>query len=417
MRRSRRLRRVVSLVCALAIAVPLAACSSESTPSVVLPSANPSTLPEAVRTQLSTAVERAMAASGSSGAVAGVWVPWAGTWTVGAGTLKPGGSPVTAGSSVSAGAVTQAMTCDVLFAMVKDGKVGLGDPVTTYVPGLPGYDNVTLGDLCNSTTGLPSFDGPLQARLLANPARVWNPRELIAYGMSGTGVANPGASFADADTNYVLLGVALESASRLSAEALYEKYVFGPTGMTNSSLPVNAASDLRGSWSGTTAEGAVACAEPVDLGTVSPSFQFTAGGVVSDLTDLGRYTQALAMGARPYDTDKRFADPLPAAPDAPSWFTARGGTFQAGTLIGQFGATPGFLTAAFADKNTGMTVVVVLNNSRASATLVRSLAWQLAAIASKLPATGGGTTPDAGLPWTADDMAAQVAAAAICPIP
>ena len=58
-----------------------------------------------------------------------------------------------------------------------------------------------------------------------------------------------------------------------------------------------------------------------------------------------------------------------------------------------------------------------LNNSRASADLVRSLAWQLAAVASKAPAAAGATAPEAGLPWTAEDMAAQVDAGAVCPLP
>ena len=59
----------------------------------------------------------------------------------------------------------------------------------------------------------------------------------------------------------------------------------------------------------------------------------------------------------------------------------------------------------------------VLNDSRASNVLVRSLAWQLAAIASKLPAASGQTAPEAGLPWTADEMGAQVTASAVCPVP
>ena len=85
--------------------------------------------------------------------------------------------------------------------------------------------------------------------------------------------------------------------------------------------------------------------------------------------------------------------------------------------MGQYGSVPGFLTAAFADRNTGMTIVVALNNSRASDVLVRALAWELAAITSKAPAAAGHTAPDAGLPWTAEDMGAQVTAAAVCPIP
>jgi len=91
-----------------------------------------------------------------------------------------------------------------------------------------------------------------------------------------------------------------------------------------------------------------------------------------------------------------------------------GGAYQAGTLVGQYGSVPGYLTAAFADRETGMAVVVVLNNSRASADVVRALAWELAAIASKAPAAEGETAPAAGLPWTPDTYAAEVQAGAVC---
>lgn len=374
-------------------------------------------LPGDTQAQLQSAVDRAIAASGSTGAVVGVWAPWAGTWLTGSGTVRPAGPAVSPSASFKIGALTRAMTCDVLYGLVHDGTVALDDSVTDYVPGLPGREAITLGDLCDSTSGLASYGAALGARLLANPERAWNPRELISYGIAVGGATQPGAAFADSDTGYALLGLALERASGRSAAALFEEYVFAPTGMVASSLPTDAAPQLAGLFSPDTAEGAVACAEPVDMTDLSPSAGFTASGVESDLTDLGRYMQTLATGARAYDTDARFDDPLPAVADAPSWFTAAGGLYQAGTLIGQYGSIPGYLTAAFADRHTGMTVVVVLNNSRAADTLVRSLAWQLAAIASKAPAAAGQTAPDAGLPWTAEDMGAQVTAAAICPIP
>lgn len=406
------MRRVAALAGAAVVAVTLAACAPPASVSLDLPDQVAADLPADTQAQLQAAVDRAVAASGSTGAIVGVWAPWAGTWRTGSGSVKPRTS-----ESFKAGAVTRAMTCDVLYGLAADGTVKLGDSITGYVPGLPGYDAVTLGELCDSTSGIPSYMPALSGRLSANPGRVWNPRELASYGIAAAPSAAPGTSFADSDTGYVLLGIALEHASRRTAEQLLEKYVFAPSGMTASALPVDASVQLPGLYSGNTAEGAVACAEPTDMTDLSPSAGFTASGVISDLDDLGRYTQALATGARSYDTDARFASTLPAAAGAPSWFTAGGGAYQAGSLIGQYGSIPGYLTAAFADRSTGMTVVVVLNNSRASDTLVRSLAWQLASIASKAPAASGRTAPEAGLPWTADDMGAQVAAAAVCPIP
>ena len=139
--------------------------------------------------------------------------------------------------------------------------------------------------------------------------------------------------------------------------------------------------------------------------------------MVTTIADLGRYGQALATGALLADDADRFGSPLPAYPDAPAWNTATGGAIIAGSLIGQYGAVPGYLTAVFSDPDTGLTVAVVLNNSAAGAAMAASLAWELAAIASKAPAGAGETAPEAGLPWTAQQYHDAIAAAAVCPLP
>lgn len=417
MLRSSRTRYVVAAASAIALAASLAACAPDAGDDIAAPPQVEAKLPDDTRAQLQSAVETAVAASGASGALVGVWAPWAGEWVAGVGTVSPGGAAVDGSDTFKAGVVTRAMTCDILYGLAHEGTVKLGDPVTNYVPGLPEGEDATLESLCDSTSGIASYGDLLSARLLANPERVWNPRELIAYGIGRGGDTTGGASFADSDTGYVLLGLALENAAGKPAATLLQEYVFDPVGMDASALPAVAGAELHGLWSPNAEDGTVACAAPLDLTDLSPSAGYTASGVESDLDDLGRYTRALATGARAYDATGRFEDALPAAADGPSWFTAAGGTYQAGTLIGQYGAIPGYLTAAFADRNSGMTVVVVLNDSRASATLVRSLAWQLASIASKVPAASGQTAPEAGLPWTAEEMAAQVASAAVCPVP
>ncbi|MBM7461769.1 serine hydrolase domain-containing protein [Microbacterium dextranolyticum] len=417
MARPHRMRRFAAAAVATVFAATLVACSPQASVTVHLPSQVDAALPDDAQAQLQTAVTRAVAASGATGAIVGVWAPWAGTWLAGVGTLGPDGAATTTDAGFPAGAITRPMTCDILYGLVADGTVHLDDPVGTYVPGMIGHESVTLEQLCDSTSGLGSYTPALAGRFMSNPDRTWKPRELVGFGTGLNVTGQPGAGFADSDTGYVLLGMALERASGRTAAQLLDTYVFHPTGMGSSSLPQDADPDLVGLWSPDAQGGGVACTAPTVVGPLSPSAGFTASGVISDLTDLGRYTQALATGGRSYDAPGRFETTLPAAADAPSWFTATGGAYQAGSLIGQYGSTLGYLTAAFADRNTGMTVVVVLNNSRGSAVIARSLAWQLAAVASKLPAAAGQTTPDAGLPWTADDMGAQVTAAAVCPIP
>jgi D-alanyl-D-alanine carboxypeptidase len=165
------------------------------------------------------------------------------------------------------------------------------------------------------------------------------------------------------------------------------------------------------------AAGAWNCAQPADFTTLSSSIGGSDSGVVTDIADLGRYAQALASGALVTPESARFDDPLPVAADQPSWLTTAGGAYQAGSLVGQYGSVPGYITAAFADPATGMSIAVVLNNSGANPAIGAWLAWELAAIASKAPAASGQTAPEAGLPWTAQQWHDAIAANAICAPP
>lgn len=419
MPKRRSVRTVGVLAAVVALALSVTACAPAHTVAVAeLPQVT-GDLPASLTSQLSSAVTTAMKASGSSGAIVGVWAPWSGTWVTGLGTTGPKGKKVTTDMTFAAAAPTREMTCDVLYAMAADHTVSLNDDVAKRVPGVPKVKGATLGDLCDSTSGIASYGGQLMSRWMANPDREWNPRELMSYGLARGGAKKPGTTFVDSDTGYVLLGLALESASGRSMADLYDTYVFDPLTMTSSSLPSDKgekAGRLSG-WRSPTTGNKVDCAAPQNLTDWSASGGYAASGVVSTIDDLGTYARALASGARAYDVKGRFADPLPASPKAPDWFTAKGGSYQAGTLIGQYGSVPGYMTAAFSDPKSGLTVAVVLNNSRASSTLVRALAWQLAALAVKAPAAKGQTAPTVTLPWTADKVAASVKDLAVCPMP
>ncbi len=415
MRTSQRTRRLTAWVAAAALLLGVSACSAGQDAGIQTPDQIDTALPDDTQAQLQAAMDRAMAATGSSGAIVGVWAPWSGSWVAGLGSVTPGGAAVTADMTFKAGATTRSMTCDVLYALVADGTVSLDDPVTDWVSGEPMDADITLGQLCDSTVALGSYTDGIAGRLAATPERVWSPRELLAYGSTAVS-GSPGTAFSDSSTGYLLLGIALEHAARSTAADLYETYVTGPLGLSKTTLADTSDTTLHGLVSGDV-DGAVACAAPTDVTGLSPSAGFTASGVETDITDLGRYAQALALGTLPFDDDARFDNPLPVVAGGPAWYTADGGAYQAGSLIGQFGSVPGYLTASFADSVTGMTVAVVLNNSRATPDIVRVLAWELAAIASKAPAAEGRTAPDAGLPWTAEDMAGQLAGAAVCPLP
>jgi D-alanyl-D-alanine carboxypeptidase len=416
--RSTRRRANAVIAGAVASALLLAGCSFGGEIEPDLPSQSDAALPDETVQRLTDAVTHAMGTTGSSGAIVGVWAPWSGVWVTGLGTQRPdGGGEVTADLAFRAGKVTRAMTCDVLFEVAAAGKVKLDDSVATYVSGVPDLAEVSLVELCDGTSGLGSFAGQLYSSWLSNPARDWEPRYLASFGLGQPRSGAPGAAYRDSDAGYVLLGLALERATDMTAADLIQTYVADPLGLdatTLGDLPEEGV--LKGGQSVNNAEGVLDCAAPLDLTAASTSSGFTDAGAITDIEDLGRYVQALASGALVEDDD-RFGAPVAVAPDGPSWYTADGGALIAGSLIGQYGKVPGYITAAFADPSTGLTVAVVLNNSAADAAVGEYLAWELAAIASKAPAAAGETVPEAGLPWTPEQYHDAIGAAAVCTPP
>lgn len=411
----------------LALTATVSACSSTPSVEIRTPAQEAGDLPADTQAQLDAAVAEAMAATGASGAIVGVWVPWSGQWVAGLGTQTPGSDDVVDADMVfRAGPVTRAMTCDVLFALDERGILSVDDPVSAWVSGAAGLHQATLGQLCDSTSGVGSYRPLVWDKFIQTPRRVWSPLELAAYGMGQESSVPPGRVVTDSDAGYLLLGQALEAASGESLADLIAEYVTEPLGLDATVLPDSApttpagngrATSLRGTHALPGDDGVLQCAEPRDITVLSASAGGADAGIVSSISDLGRYAQAVATGALGGKGATRLDGALPAFPDAPGWFTYGGGVYQVGSLVGQHGSMPGYTTAAYADPQTGLTVAVVLNSSTAASDTAGVLAWELASIASKAPAAAGREAPAAGLPWTAQQQHEAVLARAVCPVP
>jgi len=403
---------------AVVLGLVLTGCTAEDTFTYTPPAQVDGALPDDTVAAMQAAVDSAMVSSGASGAIVGVWVPWAGSWVTGVGTTEKDGAPVDTDMSFRIADVTRLMTCDVLYALADEGTVELDAPVPDYVSGVADMKDITLLDLCNGTSGAGSSEATVKSAWMNTPGRIWSPLELAGYGLGRERIP-PHTTFRDSDAGYLLLGLALERASGMSASELIAEYVTEPLGLSNTSLPGDAAAPpstgpvLKGHYLNAV-EGGFDCAAPVDITTLSASSGFTDSGVVSTITDLGRYAQAEAQQAlRTKDDPDRFGSPLPLSSSAPSWYQATGGAYLVGSLIGQHGWTPGYATAAYSDPATGFTVAVVLNDSTASGNIAAYLAWELAAIGSKAPAAEGQTAPEFGLPFTGEQYHESITNAAL----
>jgi hypothetical protein len=89
---------------------------------------------------------------------------------------------------------TKTMTAAVIMQLAQESKLGLNDPVSKYVPGVPNGDNVAIAQLLEMRSGLYNYtnDPIISATIDTDPAKVWTPAELLAIAFAHPPIFPPG---------------------------------------------------------------------------------------------------------------------------------------------------------------------------------------------------------------------------------
>ena len=164
------------------------------------------------------------------------------------------------------------------------------------------------------------------------------------------------------------------------------------------------------------ADGKPACEAVLDDTAQSSSMGGVAAGAVSSLDDVRKLSEAFATGSllgEHYARAQWTTTPLGGS--APPWQSFGIGGAEYGPLRGGFSESPGALTAAFTEPETGLTVVVALNNSTSGADFVRETAFALASLGSKATAAADRQQPLVELPWSLEQATAKMTELGLCP--
>lgn len=188
------------------------------------------------------------------------------------------------------GSISKTFVATVVLQLDAERELDLDDNVERWLPGVvPHGRTVTLRQLLSHTSGLADY---VEDDVTA---REWRPRTLAVFAVSRPAVAAPGARFAYASTNYVLLGLVVERATGLDLGHALERRIFGPLGLEETSfepgpreLPVHG--HRPPSFQG------IVTGNPVDTGSRSASWAWAAGAFVSNASDLARFYRALLEG-------------------------------------------------------------------------------------------------------------------------
>ena len=232
------------------------------------------------------------AVSDSKGESAGV--------AVGKGNLETGQAPPMDGE-VRVGSNTKTFVAVVVMQMVQEGKVGLDEPIETYLPGLikgEGIDGskITVRQLLQHTSGLPDFDETLFGTTDVFQYRYHyvTPRDVLDSALSKPAQFEPGTQWKYTNTNYIVLGMLVERVSQRPVGEQIDERIVKKLGLSHTYFPAPGEEKIRG----THPQGYHLSAEGKleDITEMDPAWGWAAGAMVSTPSELNTFFQAVFDG-------------------------------------------------------------------------------------------------------------------------
>ena len=219
---------------------------------------------------------------------------------VGKGNLETGQVPPMDGE-VRIGSNTKTFVAVVVMQMVQEGKVGLDEPIETYLPGLikgEGVDGskITVRQLLQHTSGLPEYTDitPGRSDIFQIKDHYAQPRDLLDTALSKPAAFEPGTQWAYTNTNYVVLGMLIERVSQRPVGEQIDQRIIKKLGLSHTYFPAPGDRSIKG----THPQGYHLSAEGKleDITEMDPAWGWAAGAMVSTPSELNTFFQAVFDG-------------------------------------------------------------------------------------------------------------------------
>jgi CubicO group peptidase (beta-lactamase class C family) len=197
--------------------------------------------------------------------------------------------PLTASTLFQVGSVTKQFTASAVMQLVEQGKVSLDDKLSTYFPGFPKGDSVTVHMLLNHTSGIFDYteiDGFMNWAQLA-----LSTDSLVARFKDRPYNFSPGTKWRYCNSGYFLLGMIIEKASGMSWRNFVYRNVIGKAGLQHTDIN-RWDSVMTGRARGYERAGEKVINAPY----VSMEIPYAAGAIISTTHDLDQWTRALYKG-------------------------------------------------------------------------------------------------------------------------
>ena len=126
---------------------------------------------------LTETISRGMQQAAIPGAIVGVWQDGAPPYVRAFGVRDTAsGEPMATNLHMRIGSLTKTFVTTAILQLADKGKLGLEDPISKYVPGVPNGDAITLRQLAAMRSGLYNYTDEVVPALASQPQRQWTTR-------------------------------------------------------------------------------------------------------------------------------------------------------------------------------------------------------------------------------------------------
>lgn len=203
--------------------------------------------------------------------------------------------PVTAETIFQTGSVGKQFTSMAVLMLVEQGKIGLDDKITKYLPESPAiWKHVTVRQLLTHTSGIADYGGEedTMGKGVINFRKDYTEEELIqAFSKMPMDFA-PGEKWSYSNTGYVLLGIIIHRATGEFYGDYLQERIFNPLNMTSTRIISEADIVPHRSAGYRLVKGQLKNQQ-----WVSPTLNTTADGALyTNVLDLAKWDAALEAG-------------------------------------------------------------------------------------------------------------------------
>jgi CubicO group peptidase (beta-lactamase class C family) len=280
--------------------------------------------------------------------------------------------PVTPETLFQSASVGKMFVAAGVLLLAEEEKLGLGDPVTRHLEGVPpAWSSITLRHLLSHTSGIPDYEAG-QAGI--DLRRDYSEAEMLQAFAKLQPIFAPGEEWSYSNTGYVLLGMIIRKVTGAHWGDYLARRIFQPLGMETARI-ISEADVIPNRAAGYQVVGGVL----KNQDWVAPPWNTTAdGSIYFSVLDLAKWDAALHKGVVLSDSSRRLAFTPVRFNDGTSasygfgWFLGA----DPQPLMEHSGSWQGFKAAITRYLRDSVTVIVLANSASSETT---SLSHRIAA--------------------------------------